>query len=87
MNRIQHDIGKFLRTPDGKPITYTDPGGNQGDGGKPKGVNLSFVLIAITLLVIAVAAFIYIISKGKNQTKDSINESKQTIKPEPNGNN
>ncbi len=83
MDRIQFDIRHFLRSPDGKKmlthppmrvindevIQETIP---SSDTSSP--VNMSAVLLVITLIVIAIMVFIYVYNRKKNSTKEIINQ-------------
>lgn len=73
MERIAPDFSRFLRTPDGKAIPPTSSNyehkSSVAENEQGPKTNLSVVFIGITLLIIAVLIFTYILNRNKSKLK------------------
>ena len=78
MIRIAPDFSRFLRSPDGKAIPAKDSNFTEklSETGKGHG-NYSVVFVGMTLLIIAVLVFLYIINKNKRNDKVGRSEKRE----------
>jgi hypothetical protein len=79
MERIKYDINRFLRTPDGVAnfTAHETVEGKTDIKDTKSSINLTVLLVIITLIGIIIAVFFYTRNKRKNVTKETINSIKK----------